>query len=171
LESLKRQLENPRRRKRYDREDIEERLKKIIKGQFIEDILRYNIIELQEGYSFTYYLDEEAFGVLKKEVLGRKIIVTNRHDWNTEEILKAYRGQSNVEFAFRHLKNSLSPDSTSSVSLDRSEDTGSRLHLYTGLSVNHGSICKRRKTNQLQKKSSALSAGLRKDTISLSPAG
>ena len=106
LELLKRQLENPRRRKRYDREDIEERLKKIIKGQFIEDILRYNIIELQgENYSFTYYLDEEAFKTLKKEVLGRKIIVTNRHDWNTEEILKAYRGQSNVEFAFRHLKN------------------------------------------------------------------
>ena len=103
---LKRQLENPRRRKRYDREDIEERLKKIIKGQFIEDILRYNIIELQgENYSFTYYLDEEAFKTLKKEVLGRKVIVTNRHDWNTEEILKAYRGQSNVEFAFRHLKN------------------------------------------------------------------
>ena len=31
--------------------------------------------------------------------------VTNRHEWSSDEILQAYRGQCKVEYAFRNLKN------------------------------------------------------------------
>lgn len=106
LEKFKNQLENPNRRKNFTEKEIEDRLKKIIKGQFIEEILRYGFIKLEGGCpSFTYFIDENAYKKLKEEILGRKIVVTNRHDWTNEEILLAYRGQAKIEYAFRCLKN------------------------------------------------------------------
>jgi transposase len=106
LEELKKQLENPKRKKQLDAEDIQERLTKIIKGQFIDEILNYTLFALDDGgISFTYYIDHEAFENLKKNVLGRKILVTNRHEWTSEEVILAYRGQAKVEYAFRTIKN------------------------------------------------------------------
>ena len=106
LDKFKQQLENPRRRKKIDRNDIKKRLDKIIQGQFIRDILKYNIIELKDGcLSYNYFIDEKAFEKLKEEALGCRILVTNRHEWSNEEIIVAYRGQSKVEYAFRNLKN------------------------------------------------------------------
>ena len=106
LNELKQQLENPKGRKKFTKTELEGRLQNIIKGQFIEDILMYKIIELEnDKLSFTYFIDTEAFDKLKEEILGRKIAVTNRHDWSNEEILLAYRGQAKVEYAFRSFKN------------------------------------------------------------------
>jgi len=106
LDKFKQQLENPRRRKKIDRNDIEKRLDKIIQRQFIQNILKYNIIELKDGcQSYNYYIDEKAFEKLKEEALGRRILVTNRHEWSNEEIILAYRGQSKVEYVFKNLKN------------------------------------------------------------------
>ncbi len=106
LESLKKQLESPRRRKELSAKEIENRLSTIIKGQFIEEILKYELFMLDDGgTSFTYYIDHDLFEKLQNNVLGRKILVTNRHDWTSEEIILAYRGQAKVEYAFRTIKN------------------------------------------------------------------
>jgi len=106
LSKFKQQLENPKRRKNFTKKEIKERLSNIIKGQFIEEILRYAFIKIEnKHWSFTYDIDEESFADLRKNILGRKIVVTNRHDWSNEEILLAYRGQAKVEYAFRTLKN------------------------------------------------------------------
>lgn len=106
LEKLKKQLENPKRRKQLSAEEIQNRLSTIIKGQFIEEILKYELFTLDDGeMSFTYYIDRDSFDKLQNNVLGRKILVTNRHDWSSEEIILAYRGQAKVEYAFRTMKN------------------------------------------------------------------
>ena len=106
LEEFKNQLENPKRTKKFSEDEIQKRLSKTIKGQFIEDILKFQILALDDGgLSFTYYIDHQAFEKLQTEVLGRKILVTNRHEWSSEEIILAYRGQTKVEYAFRTIKN------------------------------------------------------------------
>lgn len=106
LEKFKKQLENPNRKKVFTKEEVETRLKEIIKGQFVEEILCYEFITLEENFpSFIYFIDADAYEKLKEEILGRKIVVTNRHDWTNEEILLAYRGQAKIEYAFRCLKN------------------------------------------------------------------
>ena len=106
LEKFKKQLENPKRTKKFSEDEIQKRLSKTIKGQFIEDILKFQIFALDDGgLSFTYYIDHQAFEKLQTEVLGRKILVTNRHEWSSEEIILAYRGQTKVEYAFRNIKN------------------------------------------------------------------
>lgn len=108
LEKFKQQLENPKRRKRFSKEEIQERLKNIIKGQFIDLILKIEFISLSDqSLSFTYFIDQPAYDHLIAEVLGRKILVTNQYEWSNEDIILAYRGQSKVEYAFRTLKNPL----------------------------------------------------------------
>jgi len=106
LNKFKQQLENPKRRKDFTQEEIKRRLYDTIKGQFIEEILKFYLIKINDNHwSFTYYVDIDAFDELKESILGRKIVITNRHDWSSEEILSAYKGQSKVEYAFRTLKN------------------------------------------------------------------
>lgn len=106
LEKFKQQLENPKGQKKLDVKDIKKRLDKTIKGQFVDEILKYRIFEPKIGLkSFAYFIDEKAFEELKENILGRKILVTNRHDWTSEEIILAYRGQAKIEYAFRNLKN------------------------------------------------------------------
>lgn len=108
LEKLKQQLESPKRRKHLSQEEIKSRLKGIIKGQFIDLILKYELISLEsDAFSFTYFIDKASYEHLVNEVLGRKILVTNQHDWRSEDIILAYRGQSKVEYVFRTLKNPL----------------------------------------------------------------
>jgi len=102
LDKFKQQLENS---KKITKRDIEKRLDKIIKGQFIKDILKYEIISSDGKLSYRYYVNYEAFEKLKEETLGRRILVTNRHQWSNEEIILAYRGQSKVEYVFKNLKN------------------------------------------------------------------
>lgn len=106
LDKLKQSIESSRARKKFSIEELEERLKTIIRGQFINEILKFEIIELQNSkQSFTYYIDDVAYTWLKENILGRKIHATNRHEWSNEEICLAYRGQSKVESVFRNLKN------------------------------------------------------------------
>lgn len=106
LEEFKRQLENPKSRMQSYSEEIRKRVSKIIKGQFIEDFLKYEIVKLENGKrSITYYVDAKAFEKLADEVLGRKILISNRHQWSSAEIICAYRTQAKVEYAFRKLKN------------------------------------------------------------------
>ena len=54
--------------------------------------------------ALEYWIDEDATTAPAHEVFGKRIVVTNRHDWSTEDILLAYRGQSHVEAVFRQCK-------------------------------------------------------------------
>src|SRR4030066_102978 len=42
---------------------------------------------------------------LQENWLGRRILITNRHDWSEEGIISAYWGQAQVEYAFKTMKN------------------------------------------------------------------
>lgn len=39
-----------------------------------------------------------------EDACGIRILITNRHDWSSEEIIEAYHGQSHIEHSFRDLK-------------------------------------------------------------------
>jgi transposase len=105
LQEFKDQLDNPRRRKPFTPEEVEKHLCAIIQGQYVHDLLQYELIERDNAPSFKYFVDAQAFETLKNTVLGRRILVTNRDAWTTEEIVLAYRAQTKIESAFRNLKN------------------------------------------------------------------
>jgi transposase len=74
-------------------------------GQYMKKVLRVNYSGRRKGANrLRYEVNTEALDHLTREVFGKRILITDRHDWSDEEILLAYRGQSHVEAAFRQLK-------------------------------------------------------------------
>jgi len=104
LKELQQELVNPTGRKR-NREALEKKIKTIASGQYLKDILQWKLIETGDGkYYLDYQIDQEQLHLVE-EKLGFRIIMTNRHEWSSQEIITAYYGQSKIEHAFRNMKN------------------------------------------------------------------
>jgi len=52
----------------------------------------------------SYRTDRAALQRLERQILGKRILFTDNHDWSTAEIILAYRSQFHVEAAFRDMK-------------------------------------------------------------------
>lgn len=104
LAQWKEQLAKPRSGPRNE-ETAARRIDRLLSGQFIRQVLKIDYNPERQGADrLQYWIDEEALQRLYTEVFGKRIVVTNRHEWSTEEILLAYRGQSQVEAIFRQFK-------------------------------------------------------------------
>ncbi len=104
LQELQQELVNPKGKKR-NREALEKKIKTIASGQYLKDILKWKLIETGDGkYYLDYQVDQEQLHLVE-EKLGFRIIMTNRHEWSSQEIITAYYGQSKIEHAFRNMKN------------------------------------------------------------------
>ena len=104
LKELQQELVNPKGKKR-NREDLEKKIKTIATGQYLKDILKWKLIVAGDGkFVLDYQIDQEQLQCVE-EKLGFRIIMTNRHEWTSQEIITAYYGQSKIEHAFRNMKN------------------------------------------------------------------
>jgi transposase len=104
LRKIQRSLTNPRTKKRT-REQLTEKIDNLLKGQFMEGLLSYELTELDPGrFSLTYRTNKKTFDQLEDK-LGFRILMTDRHEWTSEEIVGAFYGQSTVEQAFKNIKN------------------------------------------------------------------
>jgi transposase len=90
--------------KPYTEESIQKNLDTIISGQYVRDFLRGKVIRKKEGLGIEFKIDKEAYNELKKRVLGKRVLFTDREDLTNEEIIFGYRGQHHVERAFRDMK-------------------------------------------------------------------
>jgi transposase len=90
--------------KPYTEESIQKNLDTIISGQYIRDFLRGKATHKQGRLGIEFGTDHEAYDQLKKRVLGKRILFTDRQDLTDEEIIFGYRGQHHVERAFRDMK-------------------------------------------------------------------
>jgi len=71
----------------------------------MEDLLVYDLAELGDGhFSMTYRTNKEKLDQLEDK-LGFRILMTDRHEWDSEAIVAALHGQSTVEQAFKNIKN------------------------------------------------------------------
>lgn len=105
LRELQEILSNPKAKKR-DRIKLEEKIRSIVKGQFLKHVINWTLEEVSEGkFLLQYHVDEDKIQQVVEEALGFRIIMTNRHEWNNQEIIRAYYGQSMIEHAFKNIKN------------------------------------------------------------------
>jgi transposase len=105
LRELQEELDSPRARRRR-REVVEARIEEALKGQYLRQVLRVELKGRSGGrYRLRYTEDGEALRCLAEEYFGRRILMTDRHEWTSAQIIEAYRGQSEAEAAFRDLKN------------------------------------------------------------------
>jgi len=104
LEELKISLESKKAKKR-DRKELEEIVEVTIKGQYIKDIIGWELKKVSPGrFKLKYFIDHKSLKKIE-DGLGFRIIMTNRHSWSTASIIEAYHGQSKIESAFKNLKN------------------------------------------------------------------
>jgi transposase len=87
------------------KKEIEKKVKSIIKGEYCEKIIDYEIKKYNGKIDFEYRINHDKYEYLFKNVLGKRILVTTRGNWNEKEIIEGYWGQSYIENSFKHLKN------------------------------------------------------------------
>ncbi len=104
LRVIQKALVNPKVKKR-SRESLEKTLDTLLKGQFMEGLLSYELKATIPGHWELTYCTEQKKITELEDRLGFRIIMTNRHDWESEKIIKSYHGQSSVEGAFKNVKN------------------------------------------------------------------
>ena len=104
LKKIQKSLSNPGGKKR-NRLQLEERIKNVVKGQYIKGLIEWSLKEDSEGkLQLDFNISIKNLNEIEDK-LGFRILMTNRHDWGTEEIIKTYWGQADIENAFKNLKN------------------------------------------------------------------
>lgn len=104
LAQLDQTLKGGKQRRTLDRiqQDIEARLRG---RQHLRKVLKVTLSKNPKGrFLLSYAFDETAFQTLEQDSLGRIVLISDRDDWKTQDIIRAYRGQADVEAVFAHLK-------------------------------------------------------------------
>jgi transposase len=105
LQSLRRfskELNKPR--ARWSEPQILRKIQKWLSGQFLSELIRYQL-EFRDGrWWLQFDLDAAAFTKIIDHRLGRTVLLTNRMDWTAEQVVAGYAGQQQVERVFRGLK-------------------------------------------------------------------
>jgi transposase len=100
LQETLRRGKQKRNRARIQR-DIETRLHG---RQRLGLVLRVELSGEDPTLSLAFRFDQQAFDTLAANSLGRIVLITDRSDWTTPQIIDAYHGQSGIEAVFAHLK-------------------------------------------------------------------
>jgi transposase len=80
-------------------------IEELLAPQHLKDIVKVKYDQKKKGKErLSWEIDQQRIDYLHTEVFGKRILMTNRHDWSDEEIVKAYNGQSKVEDTFKHIK-------------------------------------------------------------------
>ena len=107
LNLLKSKLRKPPGRgPKRTQEQIEQRIRSLVRRFLPGKLVGWRLDDLgNHTFDLHYWIDRDYYCFLKEQILGRRILITNRHLWSTEEIILAYWGQSKVESVFRMIKN------------------------------------------------------------------
>jgi transposase len=86
-------------------ETAKRKLEKLRKRQYLHSLFCYRIDQDRtERIRVTAWSDWLEYRRLDKRYFGLRVLITDRAEWTTAQIIEAYRGQSRVEAAFRDWK-------------------------------------------------------------------
>ncbi|TET12629.1 hypothetical protein E3J84_01250 [Candidatus Aerophobetes bacterium] len=107
LNQLKEQIKAPPKRgRKRTQKNLEDTITSLIASYTPKDLIQWNLRHLTEDtFELNFWIDREQFAFLKERWFGRRILITNRHQWTTEEIILSYHSQSHLEWAFKTIKN------------------------------------------------------------------
>ena len=90
--------------KRPKRSSVEAKVKRATTRQYLKDLYKYDVIEIDDWVCLEYCFDPAAYDRLQETLLGKTILYTDHNDWDVEDIILAYRDQYKIEHAFRQMK-------------------------------------------------------------------
>lgn len=116
LSQLQEKLKKPGAKKR-NKQNLDKQIRNIVEGQYLEGVFQWSLRlrddkQKEEGegelpskghFMVDYFIDQQRIKEIEDK-LGYRILVTNRHEWETAQIVKAYYGQASIEHAFRDMK-------------------------------------------------------------------
>jgi transposase len=91
--------------KKPTQESVTQQVRQILRGQHMKKLIRTEVGEDHGHPTLAYRLDHAALDRLQRQVFGKTILFTDQQEWNDADIILAYRGQSQIEDAFRTMKN------------------------------------------------------------------
>jgi transposase len=107
------------------------RLAKICGRQYVRSVMRYEVSQDQQGETAVrLWCDLEEYRRLTTRYFGLRLLITDRSEWSTAQILSAYRGLSHVEAVFRNLK-----DPAMLATHPQFHWTDQKLHVHTFMCV------------------------------------
>lgn len=90
--------------KRPAGESIKTQVASALSGQHMKKLIE-TVIGNHDGHpTLDYHLNSEAFATLTDTYPGKNIIITDNHDWATEDIIITYRSQYIIEDVFKQMK-------------------------------------------------------------------
>jgi len=84
---------------------VRKQVEKALSAQFMKSLFKPEVTENNKAPWLTFRTHATALSRLVKRQLGKTILFTDNDDWSDEEIIFGYRAQSNIENAFRDMKN------------------------------------------------------------------
>ncbi len=104
ISKMNQSLNKPKKKKR-SKDKVEETISSVLSRYKLTNIIDFFVCESLDGYLEIKH--SINYGNLAKceEEMGFRIIMTDRHNWETGDIIKAYHGQAFVENTFKNMKN------------------------------------------------------------------
>jgi transposase len=83
---------------------LRNRIARWLSPQFVTELISYTLEQRDGRWHLQFDFDHQALERLMAQRLGRTVLLTNRFDWTTEQVITAYSGQQHIEQVFRGLK-------------------------------------------------------------------
>jgi transposase len=90
--------------KKPTKESIKRQAASILSGQHMKKLIGSSVTDHNGIPLLTYSLKSEAYAELADTYLGKNIIITDNHNWSTEDIILTYRSQYIIEDVFKQMK-------------------------------------------------------------------
>ena len=116
-------------RTRRPKPAVQGAINQVTKDRWVSRVLTTDLAgDTPDQLRLTFRIDRAARRALETEVFGKRILVTNRHDWPITDVVAAYRSQSEAESGFRQLKD---PHVVGFSPMFHWTDSKIRVHLLT----------------------------------------
>ncbi len=90
---------------RRNKEAVQDAVNTITGPRWVGRVLTTTLTgDTPAGFRLTWTIDPKARQKLEAELFGKRILITDHHDWPVAEVIAGYRSQSEVEAGFRQLK-------------------------------------------------------------------
>jgi len=77
----------------------------ILSPRHMQDLIAVQMVQTEGLPSIKYQTNRKLLDELVRTLCGKTILFTDQDAWSNEDIVKAYRGQSDIENAFRDMNN------------------------------------------------------------------
>ena len=114
---------------RRARDKVTAEITHIVKDPWVRRVVSWQLTgDTPAEHRLSFDIDDQARTDLETEVFGKRVLMTDRDQWSTADVVAGYRSQSEAEFGFRQLKD---PHVVSFSPMHHWTEHNIRVHVFT----------------------------------------